>query len=247
MTGYPLAGQGLVLYENKGLRNREKVAIAMTSPIIPPSPTRADYAGEAERPLLPETDDPISLFETWMAEARQSEPNDPNAMSLATVDAQGAVDVRIVLLKGVDRSGFTFFTNLESTKAVQLRANPSAALCFHWKSQRRQVRIRGQVSLVSAAEADAYFASRAAQSRISAIASDQSRPLADRAVFEQRVAEISAIYGDDGDIPRPVHWGGYRLAPEEIEFWQDQSFRMHDRLRFYRREAGGWTCLRLYP
>ena len=163
------------------------------------------------------------------------------------VDAEGRPDVRIVLLKGVDETGFTFFTNLESVKGVQLAGHPVAALCFHWKSQRRQVRVRGGVTPVSAAEADAYFASRAAQSRISAIASDQSRPLADRAVFEQRVAEISSIYGDDNDIPRPPHWGGFRLAPTEIEFWQDQAFRMHDRLRFYRKEEGGWATVRLYP
>lgn len=219
----------------------------MSSSVIPPTPSAADYAGEGDRPLVPETGDPISLFQTWMAEARATEPNDSNAMSLATVDAEGRPDVRIVLLKGVDQEGFTFFTNLESTKGAQLAANPVAALCFHWKSQRRQVRVRGAVSRVSDSEADAYFASRAAQSRISAIASDQSRPLADRAVFEQRVAEISSIYGDDKDIPRPPHWGGFRLVPTEIEFWQDQAFRMHDRVRFYRKDAGGWGAVRLYP
>lgn len=219
----------------------------MSSPIIPPTPSAADYAAAGDRPLIPETGEPIALFAAWMAEARASEPNDSNAMSLATVDADGRPDVRIVLLKGVDEQGFTFFTNLESTKAVQLAASPSAALCFHWKSQRRQVRVRGPVTPVSTAEADAYFASRAAQSRISAIASDQSRPMASRAAFEQRVAELSVIYGDGPDIPRPPHWGGFRLAPSEIEFWQDQSFRMHDRLRFYRKDAGGWATVRLYP
>ena len=219
----------------------------MSSSVIPPTPSAADYAGEGDRPLVPETDNPIGLFQDWMAQARTSELNDSNAMSLATVDAEGRPDVRIVLLKGVDETGFTFFTNLESVKGVQLAGHPVAALCFHWKSQRRQVRVRGGVTPVSAAEADAYFASRAAQSRISAIASDQSRPLADRAVFEQRVAEISSIYGDDNDIPRPPHWGGFRLTPTEIEFWQDQAFRMHDRLRFYRKEEGGWATVRLYP
>ncbi|MFN7054315.1 pyridoxamine 5'-phosphate oxidase [Hyphomonas sp.] len=219
----------------------------MSSSVIPPTPSALDYAAEGDRPLIPAAEDPIALFAAWMAQARATEPNDSNAMSLATVDADGRPDVRIVLLKGVDEAGFTFFTNLESTKAVQLAASPVAALAFHWKSQRRQVRVRGSVTRVTDAEADAYFASRAAQSRISAIASDQSRPLADRAVFEQRIAEISAIYGDDKDIPRPPHWGGFRLAPLEIEFWQDQSFRMHDRLRFYRKDAGGWATVRLYP
>lgn len=219
----------------------------MSSSVIPPTPSAADYASAGDRPLIQETGDPIGLFQQWMAEARATEPNDSNAMSLATVDADGRPDVRIVLLKGVDETGFAFFTNLESTKAVQLAANPVAALCIHWKSQRRQVRVRGAVARVSEGEADAYFASRAAQSRISAIASDQSRPLADRALFEQRVAEISSIYGDDKDIPRPPHWGGFRLVPTEIEFWQDQAFRMHDRLRFYRKDGGGWASVRLYP
>jgi len=181
-----------------------------------------------------------------MADARASEPNDSNAMSLATVDAGGNPDVRIVLLKGVDAAGFTFFTNLESAKGVQLAAHPYAALGLHWKSLRRQVRIRGSVARVSDAEADTYFASRAAQSRISAIASDQSRPMADRSVFEQRIAEVSTIYGDGPDIPRPEFWGGFRLTPTEIEFWQDQAFRMHDRLKLYRK-GDGWVSVRLYP
>lgn len=219
----------------------------MSSPVIPPTPSAADYAAEGERPLVPETTDPVALLQAWLAEARESEPNDSNAMSLATVDADGRPDVRIVLLKGVDEAGLTFFTNLESTKAVQLAANPVAALCLHWKSLRRQVRVRGSITAVSAEEADAYFASRAAQSRISAIASDQSRPMASRAAFEQRIAELSVIYGDGPDIPRPPHWGGFRLTPLEIEFWQDQSFRMHDRLRFYRKEGDGWATVRLYP
>lgn len=218
----------------------------MSSSLIPPTPSAADYASAGDRPFIPETDDPIGLFQSWMAEARAAEPNDSNAMSLATVDADGHPDVRIVLLKGVDEAGFTFFTNLESAKGVQLAAQPSAALGFHWKTLRRQVRIRGSVTRVSDGEADTYFASRAAQSRISAAASDQSRPLADRAVFEQRIAEISTIYGDSPDIPRPDFWGGFRLAPTEIEFWQDQSFRMHDRLKLYRK-GDSWVSLRLYP
>ena len=213
---------------------------------MPPSPSAADYAGEVDRPLIPDAREPFGLLAQWLAEARRSEINDGNAMTLATVDADGMPDARIVLLKGVSPDGLQFFTNYTSTKGHQLDASGKAALCFHWKSLRRQVRVRGTVSRVSAAESDAYFAQRAPQSRISAIASDQSQPLPDRAVFENRVAELSAIYGDDESIPRPQHWGGYRLVPTEIEFWQDQAFRMHDRLRFYRSETG-WTSQRLYP
>jgi pyridoxamine 5'-phosphate oxidase len=216
------------------------------STVIPPSPSAADYAAERERPLVPVVANPISLFQDWMAEARLAELNDSNAMSLATVDSDGMPDVRIVLLKDISDAGFSFFTNLQSMKGQQLIANPRAALCLHWKSLRRQVRIRGNISRVSDAEADTYFASRAAQSRISAIASDQSRPLPDRSVFEQRIAEVSEVYGDGPDIPRPEFWGGFRLAPSEIEFWQDQAFRMHDRLR-YTRDGNGWTTTRLYP
>jgi pyridoxamine 5'-phosphate oxidase len=218
----------------------------MSSTIIPPTPSAADYSAGHDRPLIPVHDDPIAFFQQWMTEARAEELNDSNAMSLATVDSDGMPDVRIVLLKGVSDAGFSFFTNLESQKGVQLAANPRAALCLHWKSLRRQVRIRGTITRVSDAEADAYFASRAAQSRISAIASDQSRPLPDRAMFEQRIAEVSEVYGDGPDIPRPDFWGGFRLAPTEIEFWQDQAFRMHDRLR-YMRDGAGWTTVRLYP
>ncbi|MEH6409253.1 MAG: pyridoxamine 5'-phosphate oxidase, partial [Hyphomonas sp.] len=196
------------------------------SPVIPPSPSAADYATSGDRPLIPVTDDPIAFFRDWMAEARAAELNDSNAMALATVDSGGMPDVRIVLLKEISAEGFSFFTNLQSQKGQQLAANPRAALCLHWKSLRRQVRIRGDITRVSEAEADTYFASRAAQSRISAIASDQSRPLPDRAVFEQRIAEVSEVYGDGPDIPRPEFWGGFRLAPTEIEFWQDQAFRM---------------------
>ncbi|RAN32918.1 pyridoxamine 5'-phosphate oxidase [Hyphomonas pacifica] len=219
----------------------------MSLSVIPPSPSAAEYATDPTgKPLIPDTDDPIALFQVWMAEAREKELNDSNAMSLATVDASGMPDVRIVLLKEVTPSGFVFFTNLESAKGQQLDTTAKAALGFHWKSLRRQVRIRGTVEQVTEAEADAYFATRAAQSRISAIASDQSRPLEDRAEFEQRVAELSEIYGDGPDIPRPEFWGGFRVTPAEIEFWQDQAFRMHDRLKF-RRDGEGWTKGRLYP
>lgn len=215
--------------------------------IIPPSPSATDYLTDPSgKPLIPDVADPIALFKEWMAAAREAEPNDSNAMSLATVDADGMPDVRIVLLKEVTEAGFVFFTNLESAKGQQLTETPKAALGFHWKSQRRQVRVRGTVMPVSEEAADEYFATRAAQSRISAIASDQSRPLADRAEFEQRVAELSEIFGDGPDIPRPEFWGGFRVVPVEIEFWQDQAFRMHDRLKFVRSNEG-WTTGQLYP
>jgi len=215
--------------------------------IIPATPSASDYLTDPSgKPLIPDADDPIALFKDWMAEARAKELNDSNAMSLATVDAAGMPDVRVVLLKEVTEAGFVFFTNLESAKGQELAGTPKAALGFHWKSLRRQVRIRGNVSRVTDAEADEYFATRAAQSRISAIASDQSRPLTDRAKFEQRIAELSEIYGDGPDIPRPDFWGGYRVSPVEIEFWQDQAFRMHDRLK-YVRGGEAWVSGRLYP
>ncbi|HAE26472.1 MULTISPECIES: pyridoxamine 5'-phosphate oxidase [Hyphomonas] len=215
--------------------------------IIPPGPSAAEYATDPTgKPLIPNVTDPFALFNDWMAEARAKELNDSNAMSLATVDADGMPDVRVVLLKEVTPAGFVFFTNLKSNKGEQLSANPVAAMGFHWKSLRRQVRIRGTVARVTDAEADEYFSTRAAQSRISAIASDQSRPLADRAAFEQRIAELSEVYGDGPDIPRPEFWGGFRLTPSEIEFWQDQAFRMHDRLHFTRK-GDGWETGRLYP
>lgn len=213
---------------------------------IPPSPSAADYSGDDDRPLIPAVDEPWSLLERWLLDARKHEPNDGNAMSLATADKSGLPDVRMVLLKGVGPEGLNFYTNFESAKGQQLLENPQAAICFHWKSLRRQVRARGTVERLPNELADAYFASRAAQSRISAIASDQSRPLIDRAEFERHIAEISSIYGDDDDIPRPEHWGGFRLIPQEIEFWQDQKFRMHDRLKFTK-AAVGWQNQRLYP
>lgn len=214
---------------------------------IPASPSAEDYASEPERALIPDVNEPYALLDTWLAEANEAELNDSTAMSLATVDADGLPDVRIVLLRGLSpEEGFKFYTNYESAKGQQLTAHPKAALCFHWKSLRRQVRVRGQIEKLSAEQSDTYFAQRAAQSRIAAIASDQSRPLPGRDVFDQRVAEISAVYGDDDDIPRPDHWGGYRLIPTEIEFWQDQAFRMHDRLKLVR-EGEGWTGTRLYP
>ena len=214
---------------------------------IPKSPSAADYAAEGDRPLIPNTDDPIGLLEQWLKEANEHEPNDSSAMSLATVDSDGMPDVRIVLLRGLSaEDGLQFYTNYDSAKGTQLAGHPKAAVCFHWKSMRRQVRVRGTISKSTTAQSDAYFRQRAPQSRIAAIASDQSRPLDHRDTFNQRVAEISSIYGDDDDIPRPEHWGGYCLMPTEIEFWQDQAFRMHDRLKLVR-DGLRWTQTRLYP
>lgn len=214
---------------------------------IPKSPSSADYAAEGDRPLIPDTSNPFELLDTWLKDANEHEPNDSSAMSLATVDADGMPDVRIVLLRGLDaENGLQFYTNYDSAKGEQLAAHPNAAVCFHWKSLRRQVRVRGRIEKSSPEQSNTYFQQRAPQSRIAAIASDQSRPLENRDVFNQRVAEISAIYGDDDDIPRPEHWGGYRLIPTEIEFWQDQAFRMHDRLKL-KRDGSTWTSSRLYP
>lgn len=189
--------------------------------------------------------EPFRLFAGWMEEATASEPNDPNAMALATVDAEGLPDVRMVLLKGADEAGFVFYTNTESAKGVELAANPKAALVFHWKSLRRQVRVRGPVAQVSDREADAYFASRHRDSRIGAWASQQSRPLETRFALEKAVA-LQAAKHAIGEIPRPPYWAGYRITPVAMEFWQDRPFRLHDRVRFVRSEAG-WERTRLYP
>ncbi|MAX00126.1 MAG: pyridoxamine 5'-phosphate oxidase [Sphingomonas sp.] len=189
--------------------------------------------------------DPFSLFADWYAEARASEPNDSNAMALATADAEGHPSVRMVLLKGHGPDGFVFYTNRESRKAAELAENAHAALLFHWKSLRRQIRIQGPVSLVSDAESDAYFASRSRDSQLGAWASDQSRPLDERATFEKRFEEVKARF-EGGDVPRPPHWGGYRVTPVRIEFWLDREHRLHER-RVFTRTDSGWDMGMLYP
>lgn len=192
-----------------------------------------------------EEQEPFRLFRSWFAEAEAKEVNDPNAMALATVDADGLPDVRMVLLKSVDEAGFVFYTNTESAKGQELAAQPKAALVLHWKSLRRQVRVRGPVARVSDAEADAYFNSRPRDSRIGAWASKQSRPLESRFALEKAVATYGARYAI-GEVPRPEYWTGFRIAPVQMEFWQDRPFRLHDRVRFMKTEAG-WDRSRLYP
>ncbi|MFL5258134.1 MAG: pyridoxamine 5'-phosphate oxidase [Hyphomicrobiales bacterium] len=194
-----------------------------------------------------ETADPLTLFRGWLKEAEASEPNDATAMALATVDEEGLPNVRMVLLKAADERGFVFYTNIESQKGHELLSSEKAALCFHWKSLRRQVRIRGPAEMVSDAEADAYFESRPRDSRIGAWASQQSRPLESRFALETAVAMYAAKHAI-GAIPRPSYWSGFRVRPISIEFWHDRPFRLHDRIAF-RRESpdGGWTKTRLYP
>lgn len=189
--------------------------------------------------------DPFVLFDGWFAEARASEPNDSNAMVVATIGADGQPSARMVLLKGHSPEGFVFYTNLESRKAGELIAHPRAALLFHWKSLRRQIRIEGPVATVSDAEADAYFASRGRDSQLGAWASDQSRPLDARATFEERFVAMQARF-EGGPVPRPPHWSGFRVAPERIEFWQDRAHRLHER-RLFVRTADGWDEGLLYP
>ncbi|MGE7468641.1 pyridoxamine 5'-phosphate oxidase [Bosea sp. NPDC003192] len=194
-----------------------------------------------------EASEPFSLFESWLEEAKASEPNDPNGMALSTVDADGMPNSRMVLLNGRSPEGFVFYTNTQSQKGEELAGQPKAAALFHWKSLRRQVRIRGPVSRVSDAEADAYFQSRPRDSRIGAWASQQSRPLESRFALEKAVASYALKFGV-GEVPRPPHWTGFRIAPVYMEFWRDGAFRLHDRIVFRRASpADAWTKTRLYP
>jgi len=226
------------------------------SKLIPPSPSEADYTSAQSSDdakddgALFAKDDPFALFAEWLQRAQDNEPRDANAMTLATADADGMPDARMVLLKGVSDGGFVFFTNLESRKGEQLAENPKAALLFHWKSLNRQVRIQGPVTAVSDAEADSYFATRAREARIGAWASDQSRPMEGRFELEARIAKFAAKF-NIGDVPRPPQWSGFRLTPVRIEFWRDRPFRLHDRRVFERDSAPGsqapWRTSRLYP
>lgn len=239
--------------ENSPANNTPATEAAGRAAVIPPSPSKADYTSgddyaaqmEANSAPLFEREDPFDLFTEWMSAARAAEINDSNAMSLATVDASGLPDVRMVLLKDFDARGFVFYTNGHSTKGQQLEGTAKAALCLHWKSLRRQVRVRGNVLRVSESEAEAYFTSRARGSQIGAWASDQSAPAESRAELQEAVDRVSAEY-EGRDIPRPPHWGGYRVVPEQIEFWRDRPYRLHDRLMFTR-VGEGWTRSRLNP
>ena len=228
------------------------------APLIPPTPTAEDYDREAraqeafgvadDQGDVLAGDDPFALFASWLALAGRHEPNDPNAVSLATVDADGMPDVRVVLLKELEAEaggGFTFYSNAESAKGRQLAAHPRAAMAFHWKTLRRQVRVRGPVEPVEAATADAYFASRSRGAQIGAWASQQSRVLDAPDRLSDRVGDYESIY-EGRDVPRPDFWGGYRLVPETIEFWVNRPFRLHDR-KLFRRDGDAWTVSRLYP
>ena len=216
--------------------------------LIPPSPTEADYQAYAsDEDIVAEHSDPFALFAEWLEAATKSEPADPNAMTLGTVDADGLPDARTVLLKGFDEQGFVFYTNLESAKGRELAANSRAALLFHWKSLRRQVRIRGTVALVSDAEADAYFATRARDSQVGAWASVQSRPLPEPHALEKAVAAQALKFGL-GRPPRPPFWSGYRVTPLQMEFWRAGRFRLHRRTLFTRTDpAAAWSATPLFP
>lgn len=210
-------------------------------------PSAIKHRGPLTSDDFTSADEPFGLFAAWLAEASASEPNDPNAMALATVDGDGLPDVRMVLMKGYDAAGFVFYSHIASAKGRELGGNPKAALLFHWKSLRRQVRIRGHVTAVSNAEADAYFATRPKQAQLGAWASKQSQPLESRFAFEQAIVAETAKHLI-GEVPRPPGWSGWRIAPLHMEFWHDRPFRLHDRIDFARAtHDAAWTKTRLYP
>jgi len=220
----------------------------MTQNLIPPTPSEQDYLDNSASDTLSNANhEPMALFEEWLALAVKKEPNDPNAMCLSTVDSAGWPDSRMVLLKGLEAGGFVFYTHLTSQKGRQLESCQKAALLFHWKSLRRQIRIRGTVERVSDIEADAYFATRARQSQIGAWASQQSKPMAEPMELETAVAREAMRFGL-GPIPRPENWSGFRLSAKSMEFWSDKPFRLHERLQFdYVVQSQSWTRQRLYP